>query len=126
MTSPLRNTGWRAAAAVLLAAAALAPLAASASGLSFLARGPMSHFNDADMKLFTGALGQALTAQEAGGEVRWANERTGASGEITPQRLYERNGAPCRDLKVVARHRATESTGVYPMCRRDGRWRLAQ
>lgn len=114
------------AAALLMAAAWLTANPAQAAGLSFMARGPMANFNDADMKLFTGAVGQALTAPKAGSEVRWANEQTGASGEITPQRLYERGGLPCRDLKVVTRHRATESSGVYPMCRRDGRWVLAR
>jgi surface antigen len=125
MTNATGSTARR-AGTVLLAAALLTATAAQGAGLSFMARGPMASFNDADMKLFTGAVGQALTAKDAGSEVRWANDKTGASGEITPQRLYERGGLPCRDLKVVTRHRATESSGVYPMCRRDGRWVLAR
>ena len=108
---------------VLLAAMA-APVAAS--GLGFLSRGPMSRFNDADMKLLNGALGQALQAPAAGTTVDWLNEKSGASGSITPQRLFENGGVPCRELKIVNRHRQLESSGVYTLCRREGRWKLAQ
>lgn len=101
-----------------------APVAAS--GLGFLSRGPMSRFNDADMKLLNEALGQALKAPQAGITIDWANDKSGASGSVTPQRLFEDKGVPCRELKVVNRHRQLEASGVYTLCRRDGRWKLAQ
>jgi surface antigen len=108
----------------VLLGAMSAPVAAS--GLNFLARGPMSRFNEADMKLLNGALSQALKAPEAGTPVEWANEKSAASGSVTLQRLFDRAGVPCRELKIVNRHRQLESSGVYTLCRRDGRWKLAQ
>lgn len=108
------------ALAVVLAAPA------AASNLGFLARGPMSRFNDADMKLLNEAVSQALKAKDVGVANEWRNDKSGASGSITPQRAFDERGAPCRELKVVNRHRQLESSGVYTLCRRDGRWKLAQ
>lgn len=111
------------ASSVLLVALA-AP--AAASNLGFLARGPMSRFNDADMKLLNEALGQALKATDVGTANEWRNDKSGASGSVTPQRVFNEQGAPCRELKIVNRHRQLEASGVYTLCRRDGRWKLAQ
>lgn len=107
-----------------LLAAIATPVAAS--GLGFLSRGPMSRFNDADMKLLNSALGQALQAPADGTTFAWANEKSGASGSVTPQRLFEDSGVPCRELKVVNRHRQLEASGAYTRYRREGRWKLAQ
>lgn len=112
-------------AALALSLTAVAPLA-GAAGLGFIGQGPMARFNQADMKLFNGALDQALKAPQPGTPVAWANERTSASGTVTPERLFEDKGQPCRELRIVNRHRQLEASGVFTMCRGEGGWKLAQ
>lgn len=99
---------------------------AQAAGLGFMSKGPMAHFNEADMKLLNQALDKALAAPETGTAVEWSNPATGAGGAITSLRAFEAKGQPCREVKAVNRHRQLESSGVYTLCRRDGRWKLAQ
>lgn len=108
------------------AAALLASSVAAAAGLGFLAETPMGKFNEDDLKLMNGAIARALAAAEIGTPIRWANDKTLSSGEVTAQRAFEQMGRPCRDLKVVNRHRTLEASGVYTMCREDGQWKLAQ
>ena len=91
-------------------------------GIGFLSETPMSRFNEDDVKLMTGAIDKSLAAAEIGTTVRWANEATSSSGEVTAQRAFEHMGRPCRDLRVVNRHRRLENSGVYTMCRDNGRW----
>lgn len=100
--------------------------AAAAAGLGFLAETPMSRFNEEDLKLMNGAVEQALSSAAIGAPVRWANGKTPASGEVTPLRAFERGGRPCRDLRVVNRHRTLEATGTYTLCRDGDTWTLAQ
>lgn len=109
-------------AAALLAGGGVA----AAAGFGFLAETPMRRFNDVDMKLMSDAIDTALAATEIGKPVRWTNEKTSSSGEVTAQRAFERAGRRCRDLRVVNRHRTLEASGIYTMCREDGQWKLAQ
>mgnify|MGYP001585241572 CR=1 FL=1 len=100
---------------------------AQASGLGFMARGPMARFNNADMKLLNDAIEQARSAKDIGTAVEWANDKTGSSGSVTPVREFEERGLTCRDLRVVNRHRQLESSGVFAMCqRKDGTWQWQQ
>ena len=110
-----------------LTASRLLPACAAAqgSGLNFLARGPIARYTAADMRLLERAVGQALKGDQVGNVIEWSNEKTGASGEITPQRIFESAGLPCRELRVALRSRNRESSGLYTLCQRDGRWKLA-
>jgi len=110
-----------AVAAVLLAVNG----AAAAAGLGFLSDAPVRRFNADDLRLMNEAIERALATSETGSPVRWANDRTPASGEVTPQRLFERNGRPCRELRVLNRHGTLEASGIYTLCREDGQWKLA-
>lgn len=102
------------------------PGTGAAAGFGFLADSPVGKFNEDDLKLMNGAIDKALAASEVGARTRWVNEKTGSSGEVTPQRTFERNGRACRDVKIVNRHKMLEASGVYTMCREDGQWKLAQ
>ena len=97
-----------------------------AAGFGFLADSPMGKFNEDDLKLMNGAIDKALTAPEIGARTSWSNARSGSSGEVTPQRVLERNARPCREVKIVNRHKTLEASGIYTMCRDDGRWKLAE
>jgi surface antigen len=96
--------------------------AAAQVGLGFLAETPMARFNADDLKLMNSAIERALAEAEIGTTVRWANEATSSSGEVTAQRAFENGGRPCRDLRVVNRHRRLENSGLYTMCRDNGKW----
>lgn len=102
--------------------AAMAAGAASAAGFGFLAETPMARFNGDDMRMMNEAVERALAASELGARIAWANDATRSSGEVTPLRAFERQGRPCRELRVVNRHRSLENSGVYTMCRDDGGW----
>jgi surface antigen len=106
--------------------ATLAAGAASASGFGFLAETPMSRFNGDDMKMMNAAIERALESSDFGTQVAWANDGTRSSGEVTPLRAFDRQGRPCRELRVVNRNRALENSGVYTMCRENGRWTLVK
>jgi surface antigen len=99
---------------------------AVAAGYGFLAESPMGKFSEDDLKLMNGAIADALAARSIGTPVRWANDGTRSSGEVTPRRAFESQGRPCRDLRIVNRHRTLEATGVYTLCRDNGDWKLAQ
>jgi surface antigen len=116
-----RLHGWILAGALLACGGVAAQV-----GIGFLAETPMSRFNEADLKLMNGAIERALSAAEIGTTVRWANEATPSSGEVTAERAFEHMGRPCRDLRVVNRHRRLENSGVYTVCREGGQWKLAQ
>jgi surface antigen len=99
---------------------------AAAVSLGFLADTPIRRFDADDLKLMNEAVEKALSASATGTPVHWANERTSSSGEVTAERAFENSGRPCRDLRVVNRHRKLEASGIYTMCREDGQWKLAQ
>lgn len=103
-----------------------APSAGAAAGFGFLADSPIGKFNGDDLKLMNGAIDKALAGSELGVRTSWVNEKTGSSGEVTPQRAFERGGRACQDVKIVNRHKMLEASGVYTMCREDGQWKLAQ
>lgn len=120
--------GRRRSGLVLAVVTALLALPASgslASGLTFLGRDAIARFNEQDLDLMRGALGRALRSPEFDLAQPWSNPATGAGGEITPLRAFERQGRPCRELRVKSWHRKVNSEGVYALCRRDGRWTLA-
>ena len=116
-----RLQGWILAGAWLACGGAAAQV-----GIGFLAETPISRFNEADLKLMNGAIDKALSAAEIGTTVRWSSDGTASSGEVTAERAFEHMGRPCRDLRVVNRHRRLENSGVYTMCRENGQWKLAQ
>ena len=100
--------------------------AAAAFGLGFLSDTPIRRFDADDLRLMNEAIEKALASSETGTPVRWANDSTSSSGEVTAERAFEHMGRPCRDLRVVNRHRRLEASGIYTMCREDGQWKLAQ
>jgi len=104
--------------------ALVVPLA-HASGLGFMGRGPMAKFSQEDHDLFRGALGRALSSDKLDQAIDWNNPKSPAKGSITPQKTYEKDGVPCRTVRVVNEYRDLRSDGVYSLCRRDGRWKLA-
>jgi len=98
---------------------------AMASNLNFLGRAPVAYFTPEDFDLARGALGRALSAEAMDTAFDWANPATRARGTITPLSAFERNGLPCRQLRIATRHPKAQANGVYTLCQREGRWKLA-
>jgi len=112
---------------IVLAVACLAVAGhTAAAGFGFMAKGTMARFSEADMKLFEEALGKALAADKTGVPVEWKNDQTGASGVITPRRIFRKASKPCSEVRIVNRHKTSEDSGVYSFCQQEGQWSLAQ
>lgn len=109
--------------AALFAALLLAAGSAVAAGFGFLTDTPVGKFNDDDLKMMNAAIDRALAAEPLSVE-RWSNDRTGSSGEVSTQRAFEHGGRPCRDLRVVNRHKSQENSGIYTLCRDGSDWKL--
>ena len=110
--------------AALLAALLLAVGGAAAAGFGFLAGTAVGRFNDDDLRQMNAAIESALAAGNPGAVERWSNDKTGSSGEVSTQRAFTRDGQPCRDLRIVNRHRRQEDSGIYTLCRAGGDWKL--
>jgi surface antigen len=109
----------------ILCAAVLA-LAAGGVGafpLMFLGNSVLQRLTTADAEMLSRALDAALAAEQEGTEERWSNPASGASGNVTFQRAFERGGLPCRSLHILITAQAITGGGVFQMCRQpDGTW----
>lgn len=84
-----------------------------------------SKFNAEDIALMKASVGQALTSDKDGDTLEWRNDKTGASGAVTPLNRLSWNGLDCRRLRIVNAHRRTTEQGVYRFCEKPaGRWKL--
>ena len=111
-----------------LAAAALAAIipAAQATDLLFLKNSPASKFNAADFKLMRASIEQALAGPPEGPALEWKNDKSGASGSVTPSGVDEA-AAPkkCRKLRVANAYKLMKDEGVYTFCMGStGKWAL--
>lgn len=113
----------KAVAMLLLGLASASALATS--NLGFLHDGPMAKFQRQDYALLAAALQRSYAAEAGSEPAAWRNDATGASGEVRVERVFERGTLPCRELRITNRQGRLESTGVYTVCQRDGRWKLA-
>jgi surface antigen len=112
-------------AASLVALAAIVP-AAHATDLLFLKNSPASKFSSADFKLLRGNIEQALAGPADGPALEWKNDKTGASGTVTPAGV-DQAAAPrqCRKLRVANAYKLMKDEGVYTFCRSaTGKWAL--
>lgn len=109
---------------ILIAAVlALAAGAAGAFPLMFLGSSVLQRLTTADAEMLSGALDAALAAEQEGTEERWSNPASGASGNVTFRRAFQRDGLPCRSLHILITAQAITRDGVFEMCRQpDGNW----
>ena len=112
------KTGWIPA---LLVAAALPASAANMGGDI-----PAAHFTEKDTEIFRAALDGALAGAADGATVPWSNPKTGAGGEIKPLRKFERDGKPCRTVKVANQAKGRTSSGEYTLCKSGEKWLVAK
>ncbi|HYP83972.1 hypothetical protein [Variovorax sp.] len=120
------------------AAALAAPLAFAASSgaygadLLFLKNSPAAKFGQADFKLLRQSVDSALSGPPDGPVQTWKNDKTGASGTVTPEGVQPASagaGKPareCRRLRIANAYKLTKDEGVYTFCRSasGGQWQL--
>ncbi len=100
---------------------------AHAQYLNLLATTPLSHFTEADNKLFMATIDKALSEGVDGVALRWKNERTPAAGVVTPQKTYLSDGLKCRDLLIANSYKSLKGEAVHTFCQNGaGAWKLRQ
>jgi surface antigen len=68
---------------------------------------------------------QALKAEKGGEALEWRNDKTRASGSVTPLNRLDWNGMACRRLHIVNVVPGNWGEGVYKFCEKPpGRWKL--
>jgi len=112
------------AAALIVSLAALGASGAQAADLLFLKNSPASKFNAADFKLMRANVDKALAGPPEGPALAWKNDKSGASGTVTPDGVD--TAAPaCRKLRIANAYQQMKDEGVYTFCRGNtGQWKL--
>jgi len=108
----------------LLALLLVAPAATGAS-LGWMKGQAAQFFTDADWKLLGETLTAALDAAADGEAREWRNDRSRASGRITPLSSHTRDDVTCRRVRIESSAAGVENSYRYLFCRRaDGPWRI--
>jgi len=86
---------------------------------------PASKFTADDFALMNQRVKQALDAPNEGEKLEWRNEKTGASGSVTPMNRLTWNGMSCRRLQIANKAGAASGQGIYKFCQKTpGAWKL--
>ena len=110
-----------------LALGLTAALPAHAINMRFLAETPYAQFSPADKKTMKANVERALDETADGATLDWRNEASGASGSITPQRSFERDGRKCRELRIQNTFRTRRGDGLHTFCQDPaGTWQLSR
>lgn len=108
---------------LLVIAALLLPLAATAGNYSFMADAPITRFNAQDKAMYKAAIDQALAGDGQGPPVDWKNDNTGSSGSVTA-RATER--PDCRMLALTTRHAGLRNEAEHRICKVGDKWKIAK
>lgn len=100
---------------------------AQAVNLSFLRNTPIAAFTDEDIVIARDHIRKALNNGKNGEVVEWENTNSGAAGEYTLLKTYQRNGATCRRIKVIHRTKKRHAESTHNFCQTPtGTWQWAQ
>jgi surface antigen len=100
---------------------------AHAVNLSFLKNTPITAFTDEDIAMAQDHIRNALNHGKNGDVVQWENTNSGATGEYTLLKTYQRNGATCRRVNVVHSAKGRRGESVQTLCQTsEGTWQWAQ
>lgn len=98
---------------------------AFASNYFFLEEAPSRHFTEADTKMFTTAVSDALDNSQDGNITAWRNPDTNASGRLKPLKTYQADGTTCRRLQIANKAGGLKSNAAFNFCRQpDSTWRV--
>jgi surface antigen len=88
-------------------------------------RTPIERFTAEDSALMKARVTEALNAEKDGETLEWQNDKTRASGSVTPLNRLTWDGLTCRRLRIVNVIPGNRGEGVYKFCEKPaGRWRL--
>lgn len=111
----------RALATAMLIGLVAQPLLAS--NLRWLNYSPVRFFTDQDWEIATAAGRKALNETKDGETVSWENPKSGHFGSLTPLGTATRNGATCRQLRIVNNAKGMMGSSIYEFCQKpDGKW----
>jgi surface antigen len=100
---------------------------AHAVNLSFLKNTPVAAFTDEDIAIAQDHIRDALNNGKNGEVVQWENPNSGAAGEYTLLKTYQRDGVTCRRIKVIHSAKKRRGESAYTLCQTAaGTWRWAQ
>jgi surface antigen len=117
------RTGTRPLLAALLLSSALAAPVASGASLGWMKGQAAQFFTDTDWKLLDETLNAALDEAPDGEAREWRNDKSRASGRITPLASHTRDDVTCRRVRIESSAAGVESSYRYLFCRRaDGPW----
>jgi surface antigen len=86
---------------------------------------PATKFSSQDHALMMERVDQALKADKDGQTLEWKNEKSPASGSVTPLARLEWQGLQCRRLRIHNAYGEIKAQGVYKFCEKPaGRWKL--
>lgn len=108
---------------------ALAAVPSWAFNTMFLEQAPYTKFSEDDKRLLAQNIDKALAESADGQKTQWKNDASGASGSLTPQKSFERDGRKCRSIEVRNRYKALRDEGqiVVTYCQDDaGKWTLTK
>jgi surface antigen len=100
---------------------------AHAVNLSFLKNTPVAAFTDEDIAIARDHIRDALNNGKNGEVVQWENSSSGAAGEYTLLKTYQRDGTKCRRVKVIHSAKGRRGESAHTLCQTPaGTWRWAQ
>lgn len=112
-------------AVTFVALAALLGPAHAAGEVAALKDSVASKFRAADLALMKASVAQALKADKDGETLAWKNDRSPASGAVTPLDRHSWQGMDCRRLRIVNTHGRLTEQGVYRFCEKPASgWKL--
>ena len=121
----LTSSGRTHVVAVATLLGALVCPAYAGGGHSWLDGTPASKFNADDYALMKARIDEALKAEKDGETLDWRNEKTLASGSVTPLNRLTWQGLSCRRLRIANSYDRLKAQGVYKYCEKPaGQWKL--
>lgn len=85
----------------------------------------IAKFNAEDNRLMLGRIDTALKSGQEGVVLDWRNDKTGASGTVTPLNRLRWNELDCRRVKITNRHGSMSGEAVYRFCEKPkGEWKM--
>jgi hypothetical protein len=86
---------------------------------------PGALFNSDDIALMKARVNEGLKSEQEGQVLAWKNDKTGASGTVTPMNRLTWNGLSCRRLRIANAIADRKAQAIYKFCEKPpGKWKL--
>jgi surface antigen len=102
----------------------IAPATAFAVARAFWSELPVTYMNEQDRKIAIERINSALDGGNDGETYRWENPATGASGTVTPNGSFTREGNRCRNARFSTRAGGRENANTWKLCKFGDGWKI--